>query len=99
MTAQDEHEYDDVVDKVRTALTRRLLELHADPGGEWRSTVGPINVFMGLAVSKLAILTGERDGLADLMAGGADPEVFDDAAAALTTIWQMLMEMTVAARA
>lgn len=75
---------------VHAALRDRLRQLHADPSGEWRSTVGPLLIYAGSAVSKLAILTGERDGIAGLMADGADPQVFDDAAAMLTALWEIV---------
>jgi hypothetical protein len=86
----DNDHIDDPIPHIRAAVLARLRQLHADPGGEWRSTVGPLVMFAGEAVSKLAILTGERDGLADLMADGADPEIFDDAASALTALWQIV---------
>jgi hypothetical protein len=91
----DDDRIDDPIPRIRAAVLARLRQLHADPSGEWRSTVGPLLMFAGAAVSKLAILTGERDGLADLMADGADPEVFDDAASALTALWQIVAQMTI----
>jgi hypothetical protein len=91
----DDDHIDDPIPRIRAAVLARLRQLHADPSGEWRSTAGPLVMFAGEAVSKLAILTGERDGLADLMADGADPEIFDDAASALTALWQIVAQMTI----
>ena len=86
---------DDPIPRVKAAVLARLQQLHADPGGEWQATVVPLTIFASLAVSRLAVLTGERDGLADLMAEGAEPRIFDEAADMLTACWQIVTQMTV----